>query len=129
MSKEILDGFNFFSDITQRTLSAFHLSATEDGTVEDINEMRKILVNKRKLVTCVKEGVLYRRIFSDGYEDVVEFKNIKDECEIEISTEFNKIKERINGDNKSEISKLKEGEINECEFKEIDKLGEKIFFM
>lgn len=128
-NQEILAGLKFFAELTQRTLSAFHLSATNDGLEEDIDELKRLFTNKRKLITCVEENGEFRRIFEDGYEDVVPFEGIAEPSFFDISSDLKKIGDVINNNNFNSIAMLKKADISITEFKPIETASERIFFM
>lgn len=47
MNEEILNNLNFFSNLTQKTLSAFHLTASDEG-IEDAKLLEDLLLKSRK---------------------------------------------------------------------------------
>ena len=72
--KAILDNLNYFSNITQDTLSAFHFSGIDSELYETIEELKRALLNKkeRTLKTVIYENKKYKRIFTDGHFDIVD---------------------------------------------------------
>ena len=83
MIPEILTNLEFFSSLTQRTLSAFHLSGTDETLELDINSLKKYLTTtKHKVIKTVNkiENDKYLRIFTDDSTDIVKFKDLNKPC-------------------------------------------------
>lgn len=132
MNNEILDNLNYFSELTQRTLSAFHLTGTEDSLNEDIVKINNLLKKsrKRKLISVDKtNNNKFVRYFEDGFSDIVELEHISDECFIELDEEYIRIDEILNK-TFTPINSLRLGnEIIQTDFISISKPSEIIFFI
>lgn len=77
--------------MTQRTLSAFHRAGIDASLTEEIDELKKVIRGKKKLVlvdATTTDGVWYTRRFLDGSTDVVEKSHI-----FENKYETNSVKE------------------------------------
>lgn len=77
--KELKDNLDFFSTITQSTLSAFHISGVDNDLYENIESLKRCANNIKikTLITIEKtDQNNFKRIFSDGSEDIVTEENI-----------------------------------------------------
>lgn len=132
MNNEILDNLNYFSELTQRTLSAFHLTGTEDSLNEDILKIINLLKKsrKRKIISVDKtNNNRFVRHFEDGFSDIVDLEHISDECFIELDEEYIRIDEILNK-TLTPINSLRLGnEIIQTDFISIYKPSEIIFFI
>lgn len=132
MNNEILDNLNYFSELTQRTLSAFHLTGTEDSLNEDILKINNLLKKsrKRKIISVDKtNNNKFVRHFEDGFSDIVDLEHISDECFIELDEEYIRIDEILNK-TLTPINSLRLGnEIIQTDFISISKPSEIIFFI
>nr|WOF72287.1 accessory subunit of RNA polymerase [Saccharomycopsis crataegensis] len=73
--KELKENLDFFSDITQSTLSAFHISGVDNDLYENIENLRRCANNikTKTLVTIERtDQNIFKRFFTDGTEDEVE---------------------------------------------------------
>lgn len=132
MNNEILDNLNYFSELTQRTLSAFHLTGTEDSLNEDILKINNLLKKsrKRKIISVDKtNNNKFVRHFEDGFSDVVDLEHISDECFIDLDEEYIRI-DKILNKTLTPINSLRLGnEIIQTDFISISKPSEIIFFI
>lgn len=132
MNDNILKNLEYFSEVTQRTLSAFHVSGTDDSLVEEMESIRRFITNARtkKLVSIEREGNKFKRYFTDGSSDLVDFENISEptyyeDDKFDFSIIENAMKQTI-----SPISTLKVGNnIELVKDKKIERASEIIFFM
>lgn len=132
MNQDILDSLDFFSNLTQKTLSAFHLTGLKNDLYEEIKLLEELLnkSKKRKLVKVkIKGPDIYTRYFSDGFIDEVPFEDLQKESFKNLSTDLLKIESILNRDFSPILSLRLGNEIIECEFKPIDKPIEKLFFI
>lgn len=132
MNEEVLDSLDFFSNLTQRTLSAFHLTVADDDLYEEIKLLENILINsrKRKLVNAKVSGQGYvDRFFSDGYQDNVLLSDIMKPSYINLTPELSKIDSLLNRDFVPILSLRLGRNIIVSDFKEIKSPIEKIFFI
>lgn len=132
MNKDILDNLDFFSNLTQKTLSAFHLSGTENDIYNEVKSLEDLLRNSRKR-KLIKVEVLgsdsFKRYFSDDFTDIVSFNNLNSPSYTELSEEFAHIDILLNK-KYSPILSLRLGkEIVTTDFIEISSPIEKIFFI
>lgn len=131
-NSEILECMDLFSGLTQRTLSAFHLSDTENTLEDEMNMIKMIKKAKtRRLITAEKnDDGTYTRFFEDNHTDIVEIDDIKKESYVELPEEIKKIENWLRKDI-TPIQSLRLGSkiILTDGFKEIETPSEKIFFM
>nr|CAC08227.1 putative RNA-polymerase subunit [Schwanniomyces etchellsii] len=131
MNEEILNNLNFFSNLTQKTLSAFHLTASDEG-IEDAKLLEDLLLKsrKRKLVKVeIISSNLYKRYFSDDFTDIVEFDNLTLPSYITKSTETLKIDKILNKPYSPILTLRLGNDIKTIDFKPIETPIEKLFFI
>ena len=75
----ILENLNYFSELTLRTLSAFHISGTDDNLISEIDDIKRF-ITKSKVKKLIKVENLsnnkFKRYFSDNSIDIVDEENI-----------------------------------------------------
>nr|CAJ57281.1 putative RNA-polymerase subunit [Millerozyma acaciae] len=133
MNHEVIENLNYFSELTQRTLSAFHLAATEDTLDEDMTYI-SILINnsiKKKIVNFeFNNDGTFTRIFSDGTRDNVTLSNINNQSTITFNDDYIKIRNILD----KQITPITSIKLDKNikitdDFKSIEKPSEKIFFL
>lgn len=131
MLNEIVDNLEFFSELTQKSLSAFHLTAS-DESYEDSKYLKNLISKNRKRVLVkieIKGSNSYKRYFSDGFSDIVNYENIKSPSHVPLSEEAERINNILLIDY-APILTLKLGrEIKENDWKDIESPIEKLFFI
>lgn len=131
MNQNILNSLDYFSVLTQRTLSAFHLSGTNDSLSDDMDEIKRFITKSkvRKLITVIQEGDKYKRFFEDGYVDYVDLENIITPSYFEIKEEHKMIENALMAEVTPIVSLKLDNDIICVDNKSIEKPSEKIFFM
>lgn len=132
MNENIISNLNYFSEITQRTLSAFHFSGT-DSTLEDEVEELKRFVSKNRFKKLIKIDILddnrYCRHFSDGSKDIVDEEDINTKVAYEKNELFEVIDRALSKDISPIMSIKLSRNIQLVENKKIENPSEKIFFL
>jgi hypothetical protein len=123
----------YFSEITQRTLSAFHRAGIDASLLDEIDIIKSQIVSPKPLI--LKNAVLvedkkYIRYFEGGYSDVVNFEDIFRDVYKSSDSEISELANLLNGEI-SAVSKMgvskKLATIN-INRKKIEKPTECIFF-
>jgi len=129
----IQKNLDYFKSLTQRTLSAFHVSGTEDSLIDEIAVLKRILnnVKYKTLVTIefIENENKYKKIFSDNSFEICEEEELLTPSLYEIDEEFNLIIEALNRDITPILSLRLGNNIIEVENKPITEISEKIFFL
>lgn len=123
---EILENLDYFSSLTQETLSAFHFSGIDSSLYEDIEDLKKTLLKTkhRVLITASwnSETKKYKRVFQDGFVDEV------DESDLRTPSVFSDTPLSIKLSEKpSPIYSIKMGELIYVNQKDITSVLEKLF--
>lgn len=133
MNNEVIENLNYFSELTQRTLSAFHLAATEDNLDEDMSYISMLVNNsiKKKIVNFeINDDGTFTRIFSDGTKDIVSLSDINKQSTINFNDDYIKIRSILDKQITPITSiKLDKNISITSDFKTIDKPSERIFFL
>lgn len=128
---KIKDNLDYFSDLTQRTLSAFHISGTDITLIDEITQIKKYLnnYNTRILVTIEKiDNNTFKRIFMDSHEDIVTLNELESPSYYEDNTI--KIINNALSTELSPIVNLRYGKkIKLVEKKPIESISEYLFFI
>ncbi|AOA65365.1 GQ67_03002T0 (plasmid) [Komagataella phaffii] len=130
MNQDILDNLEYFSEVTQKTLSAFHVSGTDVTLVEEMEEIKRFVTNAKtkKVLTIQYEGKKFKRIFTDGSFDIVEESRIMEPAYY--TSKGYTLIEKALSQKMSPVACIKgNNKIEKIPFKEIEKPSEKIFFM
>lgn len=131
MIPEIIENFEYFSGLTQKTLSAFHISGINNDLSYEIENVKKYLnENKYKIIKNVSktEDNKYIRYFTDGSSDIVEFEFLEKPVKVNISNID--IIDKALSKELNPISSLKYNKtITETYHKEIVTATEKLFFI
>lgn len=127
----ILENLNYFSEVTQRTLSAFHISGTDDNLISEIDDIKRF-VSKSKLKKLIKIEKIsnnkFKRYFSDNSFDIVDEENIMSPSYYQ--TRDYEIIEKALSQTVTPISSIKlNNNIILVKDKKIEKPSEIIFFM
>lgn len=130
--KCLRQNMRYFSEITQKTLSAFHKAGIDASLLDEITHLKLSLRSKieLKLIDVKPVDDKYKRIFSNGHTDIVNFLNIMDPVFIDNnSNDFIKsiIKNEVSPITKMGMS-TKIAIIN-TDRKPINRLSEQLFFM
>lgn len=124
---EILDNLNFFSKITQDTLSAFHFTGIDSEIYKNIEELKRAVISKKtrvlKTMTYNPETNTYKRIFTDDYEDEVSERDINSLSFLPMNET---LLEKLNK-NPSPISSIRLNNISTSEPKPISNILEQLF--
>lgn len=127
----IQDVMNFFSELTQKTLSAFHLSNNDDTIYDEVESIKRLLTNvvKKKIVTVtLNDDNTYTRYFIDGTSDNVDFNDVMKVKQWENTSDYQKIKDLLDKP-KSNIVNLKlSKDIPLVDWKETETPTEKLMF-
>lgn len=127
----ILENLNYFSEVTQRTLSAFHISGTEDDLTSEIDDIKRF-ITKSKVKKLIKVENLsnnkFKRYFSDNSTDIVNEENIMSPAYYQ--TKDYEIIEKALSQTITPVSSIKlNNNIMLTRNKKIEKPSEIIFFM
>lgn len=127
----ILENLNYFSEVTQRTLSAFHISGTDDTLISEIDDIKRF-ITKSKIKKLVKVEKLssnnFKRYFSDDSYDIVNEENIMTPAYYQ--TKDYEIIEKALSQTITPVSSIKlDNNIMLIKNKKIEKPSEIIFFM
>jgi hypothetical protein len=119
---------NYFSTLTQKTLSAFHVSGSNSTIDDEIDSIKNINKKYKKLIDVeIDDDGNYKRYFADGTSDIVPEDMVLKKHAMESNIDpvvFNALKQQM-----SPISTIKSSKIIEVEDKEISRPTEIIFFM
>lgn len=128
----IQKNLDYFKTLTQRTLSAFHLSGTEESYIDEIAILKRIIHNvKYKTLVTIEplENNKIKKIFSDSSFEICTEDDILNPSLYVFDDEFNIIIDALNR-NITPILSLRLGnEIILVDNKEIKEISEKIFFL
>lgn len=129
----IKQNLDFFSELTQRTLSDFHVTNTSESLTNEIDEVKRFLTKaKFKKLWKVEES-------KENIDNIILF--FKDGTQYEIDADDSLIKEYDKNDEyklideclskkRNPITNLRfTNKIENVDFKDIETPGEKIFFM
>lgn len=126
--KEVMDKF---SELTQQTLSLFHLTGTDSEIDSEMEEIIRILQNKRnkKIISAIsnKDGS-FTRIFEDGSTDECKFEDIKKEVCFKVGEENQEIINILNKEG-TPLALIRNSKIKLVENKKIESAVERMFFM
>nr|WOL75528.1 accessory subunit of RNA polymerase [Saccharomycopsis selenospora] len=121
MKQDLVDNLNYFSNITQQTLSAFHISGLDNDLYKDIEELKRSVNNSnQKTLKTVKfnsKTNKYIRYFEDDSTDEVEEDEVLDPVyykESEISKKLSHKPSPIMSIKLSKLHVTKDNEINTC---------------
>lgn len=131
-AKRLSNNLEYFSKLTQRTLSAFHVVDKEDNIFDEIEGLKRI-INKTIIKKLVKveelENKLFIKTYSDGSQETVEEKDIETPCFYDYNElDYSIIKEALLTQ-ASPITNMKLNKFNENARKAIERPSEIIFFM
>lgn len=129
----INDNIDYFSDLTQRTLSAFHLSGTESTLDSEIAAIKRFITNsKYKRIYSIEESEdskYVTRFFTDGSSDVVKCTDVLTPAHYTIDALHEPIAEFLEMELTPIIDLKLSSNINTSDFKKIERYSEKIFFI
>lgn len=132
MNEDILNNLNYFSEVTQRTLSAFHTFGSDASLIDEINSIKRFITNAKvkKLVKVKRiENEKFIRYFSDNSSDIVDLEDLSKPAYYENKYDFSVIEKALSQDI-NPISSLKlSNSIEHIKNKKIEKPSEIIFFM
>lgn len=130
MNKDILENLNYFSEITQRTLSAFHTFDNTGDLQNEVESLKRFVSNikVKKLVKAKKlDNDKYQRFFIDGSTDIVE--DILEPAFYTNDFDFSLIEYAL-AQSLNPINSIKlQNDIENVRDKKIEKASEIIFFM
>lgn len=127
MREDLLDNLEFFSNITQETLSAFHISGVDSDLYENVQELKRAITKSttRKLKNIVhdKENNKYIRYFTDGFVDKVDDTDVNTPSHYENSEIFKRLVHKPNP-----ITSIKLGKIETIRNRNVHSTIERLFF-
>lgn len=127
--EDIQNNLDYFSELTQRTLSAFHISGTDVSLINEIQQVKRYVANykSRILITVEEHEGKYKRFFHDGFEDIVDKAHIKKPSYYE-DEGIRIIEEGLNR-KLGPITAIKYGDIDTSPRKPIELISERLFFI